>query len=833
MLGLHALMFASGGLALVYEILWMRRFAAVFGAATPAVAATLAAVFLGFTTGSRVMGGWAVRVGHPVRLYGWLELGAGVGAVLVEPLLRLYDHCYPWLYEALAGSPAGFAAVKTALAMVALFLPTFCMGGTVPVLGQAVAGEPRQRQLGVSTGGLYAANTFGAALGALSVPFWWLPQLGAVATYSLCVAGSLGVGGIAWWLGRGESGLAAPEAGAAGPGVKAASKGCFSQRLLALLAGFSGATIFVLQVAWERMFAQVHENSIYSFAVVLALLLLGLAGGAAVAREGLRRGAEPRRLLGAAWVGAGLVVLLTPGLFYLLTGGLAYLRGAGGWTSYGLRMAGLAAPTVLVPALLAGIALPVLMELAGQAEARSAGSALGQLLAFNTAGAIAGALIAAFVLPSLLGLWLTLTSIGLVLIAAGELCRAPLRQGWMPRRLLVAGCTLAIVLGLNPAHLPRTRVRADQDEKLVALKEGSHGITAVVDKGNSRRLRLNNYYVLGGTASSGDERLQGHLPLLLHPAPRRVAFLGLGTGITAGAAQMHRVERVTVIEIVPEVVQAARDFFAAANLGIVAAPRTEAITEDARNFLNGSARRFDVIVGDLVVPWRRGEASLYTSEHFAAVRRALAPGGLFCQWLPMFQFSEAEFNIVVATFLDIFPRTALWRGDFAPNEPAVALIGLGDEANLDPIVVERRLHEMQPDAANPFLAHPAGVWMFLVGAVDPTEERFARARRNRENRPWLELLGPLQHGGSRRGQAPLFVGRALEDFLARVRARSLAGSPLARLGQMHLEWRDAGAKLAGSSVLAAEGRQGEADALAAAAVAALPTEIRGAFGPSR
>src|SRR6185369_4726801 len=110
---------------------------------------------------------------------------------------------------------------------------------------------------------------------------------------------------------------------------------------------------------------------------------------------------------------------------------------------------------------------------------------------------------------------------------------------------------------------------------------------------------LNNFYVLGGTASTGDERLQGHLPLLLHPAPKRVAFLGLGTGITAGAALLHPVERVAAIEIVPEVIAAARDHFNDANLGIITSPRAEVITDDARNFLGASARRFDVIIGDL------------------------------------------------------------------------------------------------------------------------------------------------------------------------------------------------------------------------------------------
>ncbi|MEK7676862.1 MAG: fused MFS/spermidine synthase [Verrucomicrobiota bacterium] len=830
---LHALLFFSGALALVYEVLWMRRFAAVFGATTPAVAATLAAVFLGFTVGSLVIGSCAVRSLRPLRAYGLLELGAGLGAFLVEPLLRLYDHLYPHLYQALAGSPAGFAAVKTMLAIAALFLPTFCMGGTVPLLGQAFAAG--RRRLGISAGGLYAANTLGAAVGAFSVPFFWLPNLSARASYGTCIAGSLLIGLTAWRLDPGERRLVPTAPAAKDFPLKPVAPDAFSRRVLAGLAALSGALFFILQVVWSRMFAQVHENSIYSFSVVVAVLLVGLAGGAAIAREFLRLGFLPRRLLGIAWIAGGAVVFATPRLFYSFTNGLSCLVGTGGWTSFGMQILRLALPTVLVPTLLAGMALPLLMEMAGQASDKPSGRVLGWLLGVNTAGAIFGSLVAAFLLPGWLGLWASLVFVGLALMVAGAFCLGTVsRRGrYSPGRL----ATWALVGGglflCHPARLPRTALSADQGEKLLALKESSHGIVAIVESGDSRRIKLNNSYVLGGTASTGDERLQAHLPLLLHPSPKRVAFLGLGTGITAGAALLHPVERITAIEIVLEVIAAARDHFAGANLSVVGSPRVEVIAEDARNFLSGSVRQFDVIVGDLFVPWHRGEASLYTSDHFAAARRALAPGGLFCQWLPMFQLSEEEFNIVAATFLDVFPHTTLWRGDFAPTEPAVALIGQFDATPLDPAVVERRLRELKTDEANPSLVHPAGFWMFLAGPLDAKEEQFARARRNRENEPWLEILGPRSHAGSPRGQTPLFVGRRLEAFLNQVRSRTLAATPLARLEPAHLQWREAGAQLSAASILMAEGNHGAADALLKQTVLALPPEIRSAFaGPA-
>src|SRR5580765_2231076 len=330
----YLLLFVSGGLTLVYELLWMRRFAVLFGATTPAVSATLAAIFLGFAVGSVVLGARAARFANALRAYGLLEIGAGLSALVVEPLLKLYDLIYPAFYGALSGSVAGFLAVKTLLAVLALFVPTFFMGGTVPVLSQAFSQE--RRRLGISAGGLYAANTFGAVAGALSVPFFWLPKLGAPASYGVSVAVSILVGTAACWLSRGAPAPRQPQTDpmpeelprAVAPTSRPQLSGKpYPLPALVVLASFSGVLMLVLQVTQGRMFAQIHENSIYSFSVVLALFLTALAGGAALARECLRRGACPRLALSVAWIAGGLAVFASPHWFYALTDGLAYLKG--------------------------------------------------------------------------------------------------------------------------------------------------------------------------------------------------------------------------------------------------------------------------------------------------------------------------------------------------------------------------------------------------------------------------------------------------------------------------------------------------------------------------
>ena len=332
-------------------------------------------------------------------------------------------------HEHLSGVPVAFGAVKILLTMAALFAPTFCMGCTVPLLAQALSATRRAR-LGTIGSGLYAANTLGAAFGALSVPFFWLPTFGGRASYTICVALSVLVGFIAWTLD-----LRAPMTVAAGEANRetkrdlreADSSATLPSWAVATLAALSGALMFILQVAWARMFAQVHENSIYSFAVVVAVFILGLAGGAVLARAALLRSDRVTWFLGLAWILGGIAVFASPHLFFNLTNGLSYLPQQSAWRSYEIHLVWLAVVTLLVPTLLAGAVLPLLMELAGRAHRKPAGHVLGWLLATNTAGVVMGSLLAAFVLPKWLGLWATISTVGIVMVFLGEISLGELR----------------------------------------------------------------------------------------------------------------------------------------------------------------------------------------------------------------------------------------------------------------------------------------------------------------------------------------------------------------------------------------------------------------------
>ena len=777
------MLLVSGVVALVYEVVWQRQFSLLFGSAAPATAAVLAGYFTGLGLGAWLVGRWAGRARRPLRVYAFLELGVGMGALMVTPFLTGYEQASPWSYEWLSIHPAWYAVVRTTVVFFALLLPTFCLGGTLPLLGSLVDGG--RRQLGLTAGWLYVVNTAGAGLGALSFPFFFLPQLG--------LAGTIGMGAVvngllasaAWWLDR-RVGVVTMGPQAIGPGASKGARAASrtSKRPVAdaasrafepamiLPALVSGVATFSLQVLWNRAFAQIHENSMYSFSISVAVVIFALAIGAQLARSALRRGFAPPRLIGAAWMLGGAVVVIGPWLFLRLSDNLAYLSTSGSWWSHGGKLAGLALAVLLPPFTLLGVGLPAMMEQAGRKSEENAGQVLGRILGANVIGSIVGALAAGFVLPRLLGLWSSVFWLGGLVFVAGLW----LWVRWMNdtrQRVagLVLGClSIALAWPVARLELPRVRLASDRDEKLIALNEGTHGITAVVERPGSRRLKLNNHYGLGGTGSTGDERMQAHLPLLLHPAPHRVAFLGLGTGITAGGALFHPVDEVTVVELVPEVVAASREYFRLANRGVLDDGRTKVIADDARNYLRGSGARFDVIVGDLVVPWRQGEGSLFTLEQFTAARRALAPGGLFCQWLPLFQLSETEVTILARTFLTVFPHAHVWRGDFSPTEPAIALIGSNAEMKLDFAQLRRGLAEMKPDPSNPQLQSADAVWMGFVGELVVADLPSGETRLNREDRPWIELLGSMLQTGENKNA--LFTGRRLQAWLDEVADRS-------------------------------------------------------------
>ena len=579
------------------------------------------------------------------------------------------------------------------------------------------------------------------AVGIAAMGFGLPARIGVTASY-LAVSGASALAGLV--------ALAVGDAGAAAPRPVASGLPALAPVRLRLVAAGSGALGLGLEVLWIRLFAQVLHNSVYSFAAVGLVFLLALAAGAALSALLLRRTA-PAVVAGGALLGAAAATVGGIWLFVRATDGLAYIGMQTGLGEYVLRIVGLAAATAGPGALASGAVLPALWAAFGDRD--GAARPLGELTAANTLGAVGGALAA--------GLAIGLRA-GFLLTAVAYVVLADLVAPAGTRLRPLGYATLLALVALDPVRTPLTHLASG--ETLRALAEGPAGIVTVVDTGDDLQLRLDNYYVLGGSAAATNERRQGLLPLLLHPAPHRVAFVGMATGITASAGPALGVERTTVVEIVPEVAAAAGAHFGAWNAALLRRPDVQLVVDDGRRWLASSTDRYDVVVSDLFIPWHAGAGSLYAREMFETVARRLSPGGVFCQWLPLYQLTHEEFDAIARTFLVVFPEVSLWRNDFYPDRPVVGLVGRLAPGALDLGRVGERLAALPEWSRDPLLATPQGLVMLYLGDLAAGRELIASGPLNTDDHPLIEFLAPRLTRMSAAGDKDWFAGEALPAF---------------------------------------------------------------------
>jgi spermidine synthase len=824
---LVALLFGlSGAAALMVEIVWQHWFRLLLGATAPATSATLVAFFAGQALGAILGARLAARMANGLRFYAVVELVAAGTALAVPWLLGAGEALLPSVYDSLLDRPEALTGVRFLLALVVSLPTSVAFGASFPAAASAALDD--SRQLGSRGTALYGANLVGAVVGAILGSFVLPESVGVPVTYGLAVAGSAGVGIAALLLSRRR----APEPGRelrkparshpARPRSEASASSvplsAARVRTFAIVSGFGTLTLQVLLV---HALGLVLDQSIYAFGLVLVLVLASLALGAFVVSLFARaERADPRSGLVVALVATTLLLAALPALLVGVTSGLEYVESEAPWPGYllvALRVAATCAGPVLITT---ALIFPFVLALAAREPGSDAASTLGPLLALNTCGAILGALLAPFVLLPTLGPWLSFTVLAALYAVASLFVPLP-SPHWRLRRDIALGLGWMIVLARgNPLSLPVVGLPA---ESLLEVRHTSAGTVAVALRDGERLLQVDNHYSLGGTAERARAERQGHLPLLLAPGARSVAYLGSATGISAGAATQHQVTSIVTVELVPGVASAAARYFRDANQDLFEDARTRVIVDDARNFLRMTRRSFDVIVADLFVPWRAGTASLYAREHFEAGRDRLEPGGVFCQWLPLYQLSAGEFRIVAASFLDVFPDSAVFRGDFYGRFPIVALCGWPDGAPApDRVARETELLRASGETDR-WLTDPSGFWALYAGPLGSLRDSLLEVPRQSDDHPVLEYRTARSHGGGGGARDDALVGMAWLELAEQLRR---ADDPLRRaLPREARAAMDGGAALQAASVFFAAGRSEDAGRALAAASELIPRRL--------
>jgi len=461
------------------------------------------------------------------------------------------------------------------------------------------------------------------------------------------------------------------------------------------------------EIIWMRVLELRFLSTAYGFSLTLCLLLTGIALGGRLFKESMDKN-EGAFLHSLFYVGLAALGALIPLSGYLLF----HLPLPFSVSSFkGLLLAQflIAGAGVFLPALLSGFLFPLAVRLADP-EPGVAQRSSGRLYAANTLGAVAAAFFTPYVLIRCLGLYNSLLMLAFVcgtLLPFAFLCFNGITGGI--RRTLVPWALLPMLTLFPLWRHSFEQADAKKMEYPLFYREGPSVTVSVIEFTNLpyRELKVNGIRTEGGTSPEAlvSQRLQMTLPLFLRPAAQSVLVLGLGSGISLGAVRgFPQVRRVDCAEISPEIARASA-FFEKANLNVLSDPRVKLHLADARLLVSASTARYDLIVGDLFFPWMQGSGMLYTKEHFTACRKRLSAGGLFCQWLPLYQLSLENFRVIANTFASVFPGSELWMGHFSPDRPTAALIGFTDTAVQAPSTPDslrcRFVCRLAPDAAIP------------------------------------------------------------------------------------------------------------------------------------
>lgn len=713
--------FLSGAAALILQVLWTRMMGHVLGASALAVSTVLTVFMGGLALGSHLGGRWAPRVQRPLLVFAVLEAGVGLYGLMVPAMLESLPYLQVGLSGLLGEGRWGHALVRFFLATLVLLPPTTAMGATLPLLAEAAVG--RLRRIAETTGGLYAANTLGAVVGALASGFWLIPTFGISTTVLVAAGVDLAVaGGVVLAFRWGRDGFLTeprnpPETHALYEDAEALRiEATPRERHRALwVFALSGASAMVLEVLWTRAVGVVIGASTYAFTLILTTFLIGLAGGAGVASRRVERTFDPLRVLARVEIAAGLATLLAALVIDRLPLWLheftrdESLSHAGLYATHFFLTA-----AVTLPATLAlGAVMPlVLAVVAPRGEVR-AGPVVGQAYALNTLGAILGSFSGGFLVLPGLGV-----ERGLEFAALGSamLGLYLLRDRWRragPEALLVAVIAAVAVAGprwdverwtagMFRFYLARDVYRYgwSSSTEVIHHRDGV-ATTVTVGRYPGRSddrgvvLKVNGKVDASDIGDMPTQVLSGLLPVLLHPDPKDALVIGYGSGVTPGALLQSELRSMAVAEVESAVYEAANIHFAHVNHRPFEDPRARLVVDDGRNYLLTSRQEYDLIISEPSNPWMSGAASLFTLEFFEIAKRRLRPQGVFLQWLQLYELSPESIHTLVRTFHAAFPYILIFTPD--PHSNDTFLLG-----SAEPLRVAR--DRVQAVLSNPKLA---------------------------------------------------------------------------------------------------------------------------------
>jgi spermidine synthase len=763
---IYLFFFLSGAASLIYQILWTRQFIPVFGNSSYAITVVLVAFMAGLGLGSWFFGRYADRHRNRLLLYSIIEAGVALSAFIIPLILSLLKKIMPIFFSSLAESILLISIIRFTFSFMILFLPSFLMGGTLPVLSRYCIDELKFVSHRLSL--LYGLNTLGAAAGVFSAGFFLIETFGLSGTNSVAIALNLFIAGTMFfiWFLREKKGekvhLKEKEPAKKKNLEKEPSLGQTDlgglRPVILSIAIITGFTSLSLEILWTRyMFFRIPSTP-YSFSSILGVFLICLGIGSLLYR--LLFASRKNQVLILAFIliliGPLILIMLHVASKLAISYGLRFLPffsiNPSSFLWEKVQSINIAAVTIFVPAVFIGITFPILCKIFTQ-NIKKVGGSIGKLYAVNTVGSIAGSFLPVFVLIPLLGIRLSFLLTALFISGAGLGLIFILKKGPKTIRLVQAFASLFILFFLFSLLIPKdlskelflSTLDLGKHNDIIFYEEGKTGTSILVQDKVSR---LKDLYINSveevptSYAAQYCFKLMGILGVLLHPEPSETLMICFGGGIAAGTAIQHpEVKSLEVVDIEASVVKAAH-FFSQENNNLLKSDKVRVIIEDGRNYLFMTGRKYPLIISDSTHPKSADSWVLYTQEFYKAVEDTLTEDGVFVQWLPFHLLTTQEYQIILKTFQSVFPHTTLWLthsfDEMGRYMKFSLVVGTPEPFSLDFQSFKRKLlyPSVQEDLEFWNLNHPLGILENFLSGEKKIREWTESVPINTDNLPW-------------------------------------------------------------------------------------------------
>lgn len=666
-------MFVISGIAgIMYEVLFSKALALTFGSTATATYTVLATYMGGMAIGSWLGGRIATIRSHPLLVYACCELAVGIYCAVTPAIFGGIQHIYVSMATGIAPDAAVLTWLRIALGVAALLAPTIAMGMTLPILARFLSNE--NDSLGRPVAALYAANTFGAAVGALLAGYIVLPVLGVYRTTLLAsamnlIAALLAIEVLKFVLSRAPSEHArakvTEDAQENGPLDVNARPAATLGRLALLVLGVGGIVTLAIEIKYMHLLAVVAGNSTYAFSLMLFTFLIGLGCGAEIARRLLQRSISLPVLLGVLEFTLAFVILCGVFLWDVMPsyfGNFHIYPSLPSFASKEFARGIVCWMAMFPPALVIGALYPIAMECIGRAHPVNRFRALGMAASLNTVGNIAGVLIGGFVLLPHFGALRSVQILAVLCVAIGVIAmwRAGRESGALR---WVAAVPAIAMLVVQPASFDYDRLASGANVYFQAQSWGKiidhaesidGGLTSVSlsDTASPVRTLLTNGKFQGNDSLGGEMQAQVGFALapLLHTEKRdRALVIGYGTGVSTRTLHAAEFKELDVVDLSADIIRLANKHFSRINDKVTEQPGVNTFITDGRNFLMLQDHRYDVIGMEITSIWFAGAASLYNRDFYQLVKRRLNAGGVLQQWMQLHHITNHDVLTILAS----------------------------------------------------------------------------------------------------------------------------------------------------------------------------------------